>query len=140
MNNLDKLTRELAAALQLSPEYARFCAAKEADEADAGLQAQMQQLELLRMQYQNEAQKDSPDQALMQDYSNQFKTAHEGILANENMKEYQAAGGALDGLLKRVTGILAGAAQGEDPWAYEPAQGCGNGGCGGGGCGGGGCG
>jgi cell fate (sporulation/competence/biofilm development) regulator YlbF (YheA/YmcA/DUF963 family) len=140
MKNLDTLTRELGAALQLAPEYARFVAAKEANEADQALAEQMKQIELIRMQYQHEAQKgDQADSALMEEYSAQFKQLQTAILGNVVMQEYQAAAGALDAIIQHITGIIAGCAQGEDPVSYVPAaKGCGGcgGGCSGGGCGG----
>ncbi|MDR2753368.1 MAG: YlbF family regulator [Oscillospiraceae bacterium] len=131
MQNIETLTRELAAALQLTPAYARYVAAKEENEADDELNAQMRQLELLRLQYQHEAQKDeNADEALMEGYDAQFTAQYDEIMENPHMQEYQTAAQAIDALLKRVTGILAGAAQGEDPAAYEPEAGCG-GSCGG---------
>jgi len=140
MNNIDKLTRELGAALQLAPQYARFVTAKEANEADEGQQEKMKQVELIRMQYQHEAEKGAEaDKAKMDDYGEQFRVLHGEIMASEHMQEYQTAAKAMDELLKRVTGIIAGCAQGQDPATYEPEQqGCGGGGCGGGsgGCGG----
>jgi len=138
MHNIDQLTRQLGAALQLAPEYARFVAAREANEADQALSEAMREIELVRMQYQHEAQKgDAADQAAMDSYSSQFRALHERIMQSENMREYQTAGKALDAIIQRVTGIIAGCAQGEDPGTFEPEQkGCGGGGCGGGGCGG----
>ena len=141
MQNIDKLTRELGAAIQLAPQYARFVAAKEANEADDSQNEKMKQVELIRLQYQNEAQKGAEaDEARMESYSDQFRVLHEQIMASERMQEYQTAARAMDELLKRVTGIIAGCAQGQDPATYEPEQsGCGGGGCGGksgcGGCG-----
>jgi len=132
MQNIEQLTRELGAALQLAPEYARFIAAKEQNEADGVLNDKMKQVELLRMQYQNEAQKGKDaDKTVMDGYSEQFRALHEEIMACENMQEYQAAAGGMDKLLQRVTGIIAGCAQGNDPATYEPEQSCGGGNCGG---------
>ena len=141
MQNIEKLTRELGAAIQLSPQYARFVAAKEANEADESQNEKIKQVELIRMQYQHEAQKgDEADKTTMDGYSEQFRVLHEEIMESPRMQEYQTAAKAMDELLKRVTGIIAGCAQGQDPETYEPEQaGCGGGGCGGksgcGGCG-----
>ena len=140
MQNIDKLTRELGAAIQLAPQYARFVAAKEANEADESQNEKMKQVELIRLQYQNEAQKGAEaDKEKMEGYSEEFRVLHGEIMSSERMQEFQTAAKAMDELLKRVTGIIAGCAQGQDPETYEPEQqGCGGGGCGGGsgGCGG----
>ena len=127
MQNIEQLTRDLGAALQLCPEYVNCLAAKERNEADEALQELMQQLELVRMQYKHEASKgDASDEAQMDGYERQFKAVYGEIMKNGNMQDYQMAASELDKLLKRVVGILQGCAQREDPATYEPeAAGCG---------------
>jgi len=133
MQNIEQLARELGAALQLSPEYVRVVAAKDQNEADEALQANMQALGHVRMQYQQEAMKGADaDEALMSEYQIKFQSIYDEIMANSNMEEYQAATKELDVLVQYVTGIITGCAQGEDAASYEPkAAGCGGGGCGG---------
>ena len=132
MQNIEYLTRELGAALQLSPAYVRYVAARERSEADDGLNEMMREIELVRMQYQHEAAKnEAADKAVMEGYDAQFRALYGAIMSNETMREFQDAADGVDKLLKRVTGILAGCAKGEDPATYEPEQaGCG-GDCGG---------
>ncbi|MCL2445433.1 MAG: YlbF family regulator [Oscillospiraceae bacterium] len=135
MTNIETLTRELGAALQLAPQYVRYVAANDARQADGALTEQTHELELVRMQYQNEAQKGNaaaPEK--MEAYAAQFKQLHTTLMSNAVMLEYQQATSELDELMQRITGILGGCANGEDPATFEPrAKG---GGCGGGGCGG----
>ena len=136
MQDIQLLTRELGAALQLSPPYVRFVAAQEANEADEPLNEQLQALDLLRMQYRFEAaKKEAADAGLMEDYNRQFDALYDEIMGNERMKEYHAAAEGLNALLQWMTGYLQGCAQGEDPASYEPEQpGCGgkkSSGCGG---------
>ncbi len=134
MQTVEQLTRTLAAALQLTPEYTAWVAARETNDADEALGEMMHRLELLRMQYSHEAAKgDHADEAAMDRYNEAFQALYNEVMENENMQAYQAAAGRMEALLQRVTGILAGAAQGEDPATYEPqAAGCGCGGdCGG---------
>ena len=132
MQNIEQLTRELGAALQLTPAYVRYVAAKEQNEADEPLSELMREIELVRLQYQHEAAKgEQADDALMDSCDEQFRALYDNIMANENMREFQSAAAAMDKILQRVTGILAGCAKGEDPAAYEPEEpGCG-GNCGG---------
>jgi len=139
MQNIEQLARELGAALQLQPEYVRVVAAQEQNDADEGLQANMQELGLVRMQYQHEAAKgDDADEALMGEYQTKFQGIYDTIMQNPNMEEYQAATKELDAVVQYVSAILDGCAQGEDPATYEPKPaGCGcsceecGGGCGG---------
>ena len=127
MQDIKQLTRELGAALQLSPAYVRFVAAQEANDADEALGEQLRELELVRMQYRREAAKqDDADADIMEAYNSQFEALYDEIMGSENMKEHNEAANALNALMKWITGILQGCAQGEDPSVYEPEQsGCG---------------
>jgi cell fate (sporulation/competence/biofilm development) regulator YlbF (YheA/YmcA/DUF963 family) len=133
MQDIRQLTRELGSALQLSPEYVRFVAAREANEADEALCEQLRELELLRMQYRHEAKKDAADADLMEAYNSRFEALYGEIMGSANMMEYREANNALSELLQWMTGLLQGCAQGEDAATFEPAQesGCGGkcGGC-----------
>ena len=136
MQDIHQLTRELGAALQLSPPYVRFVAAREANDADEALTEQLQALDLLRLQYRHEAsRKDGADAGLMEDYNRRFDALYDEITGNALMIEYQEAAEGLNALLKWMTGYLQGCAQGEDPAVFEPEQaGCGgkkSSGCGG---------
>ncbi|MDR1465775.1 MAG: YlbF family regulator [Oscillospiraceae bacterium] len=135
MTDLDRLTRELGAATQATPAYAQYIAAKEQNEADDGLNAQMREIEMIRLSYQHEAAKgDAADEAKMDEFDRQFNALYQQVMANPNMQRYREAATALDTLMKRTMGILSGCAAGEDPATFEPAaHSCGGdcGGCGG---------
>lgn len=134
MQNIEQLTRDLGAALQLSPAYVRVVAATERNEADEALQEKMQALGLARLRYQHEAAKsENTNKALMNAYEAEFQRVYDEIMENPNMAEYQAAKSDLEALVGRITGIITGCAQGEDPATYKPKSCCGGdcGGCGG---------
>ncbi|MDR0531736.1 MAG: YlbF family regulator [Oscillospiraceae bacterium] len=137
MQNIEQMTRTLGAALQLTPEYVRCLAAKEQNDADGALQRRMRELELIRMQYQHEAAKgEQADDARMDEYQARFDELYNSVMQTPCMAEYQAAARELEAVLQRVTGILQGCAQGEDPQTYDPKPGGCGGNCGGcGGCG-----
>ena len=127
MQDIKQLTRSLGAALQLSPEYVRFVAAQEANDADDALGEQLRELDLLRMQYRHEAaKKDNADADIMEAYNSRFEALYDLIMGNENMQEHKEAAEGLNALLQWMTGVLQGCAQGQDPNSYEPEQpGCG---------------
>jgi len=127
MQDIKQLTRSLASALQLTPEYVRFVAAQEVNDADEALGEQLRELELVRMQYRHEAaKKDGADAGLMEAYNSRFEALYDLIMGNENMKEHKEAAEGLNTLLQWMTGVLQGCAQGQDPATYEPEQsGCG---------------
>ena len=127
MQDIKQLTRSLGSALQLTPEYVRFVAAQEVNDADEALGEQLRELDLIRMQYRVEAaKKDGADADLMEGYNSRFEALYDLIMGNENMKEHKEAAEGLNALLQWMTGVLQGCAQGQDPATYEPEQpGCG---------------
>ena len=60
-----KLTRDLGAAIQQDARYLRFAAAREANEKDPELLDLMGQIQLLQMNYQQEASKEEPNHEAM---------------------------------------------------------------------------
>ncbi|MDR2525696.1 MAG: YlbF family regulator [Oscillospiraceae bacterium] len=132
MQSIEEKARALAQEIQLSPVYTAWVAARECNESDDALCEQMRELELLRMQYQREnAKGEAADSARMDAYNQRFQAVYDDIAQNPNMQAYQTCAEALEAMMKRVTGILKGAANGEDPATYEPESGCGGGCCGG---------
>jgi len=127
MQDIKQLTRALASALQLTPEYVRFVEAQETNDADEALGEQLRELELVRMQYRHEAAKqDAADAGIMETYNTKFEALYDQIMGNENMQEHKEAAEGLNALLQWMTGVLQGCAQGQDPATFEPEQpGCG---------------
>jgi len=123
MQDIKQLTRELGAALQLSPEYVRFVAAQEANDADEALGEQLRELDLVRMQYRVEAaKKEAADAGRMGEYNEKFEALYDLIMDNGNMQEHKEAAEGLNALLQWMTGLLQGCAQGNDPSVFEPEQ------------------
>ena len=115
-----KLTRELGAAIQQDERYLRFSKARENNEKDETLLDLMRQIQLLQMQYQQEASKENADAEKMGAFEKQFNEVYGKFMANENMKEYEAARHEIDELMNYVMQILGLCVNGADPATCEP--------------------
>ena len=122
-----KLTRELGAAIQQDERYLRFAAAREKNEKDAELLDLMGQIQLVQMNYQREASKETPDSEKMAEYEREFNEVYTKFMANDNMKEYEAARQEIDAMMNYVMQILGLCVNGADPATCEPEEehGCG---------------
>lgn len=118
---LEKLARQLGAAIQEDARYKTFMAAKDKNEADAELNEMMQQIQLVHMSYNHEASKgEEADREKLQEYEKQFNEVYTKVMDNENMRNFEVARNDLDDLMKFLTGIISMCACGEDPETCNP--------------------
>ena len=117
-----KLTRELGAAIQQDERYLAFAKAKEANEKDEALNALMGEIQMIQMNYQMEASKETPDSAKMQEFEAEFNAKYEAFMANENMQKYDEARAEVDSMMNYIMQILGLCVNGADPATCEPEQ------------------
>ncbi len=123
---LEKLARELGAAIQKDQVYLDFEAARKANDEDEELNALMGKIRLIQLSYQQEASKDEPDEQKMEGYNKEFQGVYNQIMANKNMQKFEEARQAVDEMMNYLTGILAMCVNGEDPATCDPkAHNCG---------------
>ncbi len=115
-----EMTRQLGAALQQDERYFAFRNAQKTNEEDAQLNDLIGKLQLLQLQYQQEASKDDKDEAKLRQIDADYGNTYAEIMSNENMKAYDAAVKEVDKLMKYINGILTLCIQGEDPATCEP--------------------
>lgn len=119
--DLEKLARQLGAAIQEDARYKVFMAAKEKNDADEGLNELMQKIQLVHMSYNHEASKgDDADSEKLQAYEKEFNEIYHKVMENPNMQNFETARADLDELMKFLTGILSMCACGEDPETCNP--------------------
>lgn len=118
---IEKLTRELGAAIQKGEVYLNYEAARKANDEDEELNALMGKLRLIQLSYQQEASKEAPDEKKMEGFNQEFGGLYNQIMANEHMQAFEEARQALDAMMNRITGILAMCVNGEDPATCDPA-------------------
>ena len=117
-----ELTRQLGAAIQKDERYLTFAAAKEANEKDEALNALMGEIQMIQLNYQMEASKETPDSAKMQEFEAEFNAKYEAFMANENMQKYDEARAEVDSMMNYIMQILGLCVNGADPATCEPEQ------------------
>lgn len=114
------IARELGAALQQDERYLALHKAQQTNEADTELNELIAKLQLLQLSFQQETQKADKDDAKLQQMDGEFSQLYAQVMANENMKAYEAAASEIDELMKYLNGIFSLCLQGEDPATCEP--------------------
>ena len=120
--NVIELTRQLGAAIQKDERYLAFAAAKEANEKDEALNALKAEIQMIQMNNQMEASKETPDSAKMQEFEAEFNAKYEAFMANENMQKYDEARAQVDSMMNYIMQILGLCVNGADPATCEPEQ------------------
>ena len=120
-----KMTRELGKAIQQDEKYLKFTEAKKANEADDKLNELIGKLNLIQLSYQQEAEKETPDEAKMKQFDEEFRSVYGDVMINENMKKYEEARQEVDNMMNYVMQILSLCVNGEDPDTCEiPEHSC----------------
>lgn len=117
---LEKLARQLGAAIQQDKVYLDYKKAMEENEKDEALNELMGKIRLLQMSYQHEANQENPNEQKLNAYNQEFQGIYAQIMSNEHMKAYEEARQAVDDMMNYLTGILALCVQGEDPETCDP--------------------
>ena len=117
-----ELARQLGAEIQKDERYLAFAAAKEANEKDEALNALMGEIQMIQMNYQMEASKETPDSAKMQEFEAEFNAKYEAFMANENMQKYDEARAEVDSMMNYIMQILGLCVNGADPATCEPEE------------------
>lgn len=113
--NVIEATRELGKALQADPCFSRMQEIGAECDKDKGLQDMIGNFNLMRMNLNNETQKDPHDEEKVNKLNEELQGLYQKVMANPNMAIYNAAQQEMDALLKRVYGIISKCADGEDP-------------------------
>lgn len=118
-----ELTRKLGAAIQEDARYVAYAEARKANEADDELNALIGKINLIQLNYQQEAGKgDDADPAKMEAFAKEFEEAYREIMLNGNMVKFEAAKASVDDMMNAIMGILALCVDGQDPETCTPAE------------------
>ena len=118
-----ELTRQLGAAIQEDARYKEYEAARKTNEADDELNNLIGKINLIQLNYQNEASKgEEADPAKMEQFAKEFEEAYREIMLNGNMVKFEAAKTAVDDMMNEIMGILACCIDGQDPATCTPEQ------------------
>lgn len=114
--------RELGAAIQQDERYLAFKAAKETNDGDMKLNELIGKINLIQMSYQNESEKEAPDEAKLEKMDAEFRTVYGEIMLNESMRNYEEKKQEVDSMMKYVIDLLTLCVNGEDPLTCEPSE------------------
>ena len=117
-----ELTRQLGAAIQQDERYIAFMSAKDVTESDADVKAMMDKIENVRTQYQDESQKETPDEQLLEKLDQDFQACYASLMTNEHMASYDATRQEIDKMMNYLMQILYLSVNGEDPMTCEPEE------------------
>ena len=118
-----ELTRQLGAAIQQDERYKAYEEARKANEADDALNGLIGKINLVQMNYQNEAAKGEEANAeTMEGFAKEFEQLYREIMLNGNMVKFEAAKTAVDDMMNEIMGILACCVDGQDPATCTPHQ------------------
>lgn len=135
MENVIKEARALGAAIQATDCYKNIKKAQEALDANADIQLGMSKIENLQAKYQEEASKESPDQAVLTQIDSDFQAAYKEMAKSPLIAEFETARQELDGMMNQVMEIIYLCVNGEDPETCQPKPHDDCGSCGGSCCG-----
>lgn len=118
-----ELTRQLGAAIQEDARYKEYEAARLANEKDDELNNLIGKINLVQLNYQQEAGKgEEADAEKMEAYAKEFEEAYREIMLNGNMVKFEAAKTAVDDMMNEIMGILAMCIDGQDPATCTPEE------------------
>ena len=121
MKNVTELSRELGAAIQADERYIAAMAAKEANDKDETLQADIGAFNLARMNLNVEMSKgeDEKDQAMIESLNKQIRELYQKVMTNPGMLAFSQAKPGLDALINEINTIIDASLNGEDPYEVD---------------------
>lgn len=124
--SLESTLRELGKEIQADPRFAALQAAAAANDADASLQEKMQELQLISLKYQQEAQKaDEADKGRIEELQKDYQKLYEEIMQTENMQKYSAAASQMEEMAQYISKMIGLFFDGQDPATCEiPVENC----------------
>ena len=121
-----ELTRELGKAIQQDDRYIAYNLAKQVNDNDAKLNADIEKFDALRSELNEIMRKDvqAEDTDKLKELDESIKAQYQKIITNKNMVVFQAAQKGLETLINNINQIITMCANGEDPETCQPSSGC----------------
>ena len=121
-----ELTRELGKAIQQDDRYIAYTLAKQVNDSDAELNADIEKFDALRRELNEIMRKDvqSEDTDKLKELDESIKAQYQKVITNKNMVVFQAAQKNLETLINNINQIITMCANGEDPETCQPSSGC----------------
>lgn len=125
--SLESVLRELGKEIQKDERFVALQVAAKVNDADEGLQKQMQELQLISLKYQQESEKaDAADKERIESLQADYQKLYGEIMESENMQKYSACASAMEEMAQYISGMMGLFFDGQDPETCElpPQDGC----------------
>ena len=124
--SLESVLRELGKEIQADSRFAALQTAAKANDGDEALQQQMQEMQLITLKYQQEAEKgEESSQERIAELQAEYQDLYTKIMEGENMKNYSAAAAEMEQMAQYISGMIGLFFDGQDPATCElPAENC----------------
>ncbi len=125
--SLESALRELGKEIQADERFAALQAAAKANDADEALQQQMQEMQLLSLKYQQEAEKgDEASKERIEELQKEYQDLYAKIMEGENMQKYSAAAAEMEQMAQYISSMIGLFFDGQNPETCEipAADGC----------------
>lgn len=119
-----ELTRELGKAIQQDDRFIAYNLAKQANDNDQELNADIEKFSALRLDLTNAMSCEDKDTDKIKQLDEDIKSLYQKIMSNKNMLVFQGAQKALEDLVNNINQIISLCANGEDPDTCQPSTGC----------------
>ncbi len=119
------MARELGKEIQKDARYLRLVAAREANDADQGLQELIEKFNLKRVELSTAINSEERDVDKLTQLDKELKDLYQEVMENTHMAEFNDAKHELDDMVNFVNQILVGSVNGENPDLIEKQVGCG---------------
>lgn len=118
--SLESALRELGKEIQADERFAALKAAAAVNDADQALQEQMQEMQLLSLKYQQEAEKgEEASQERIEELQKEYQDLYNKIMEGDNMKNYSAAAAQMEQMAQYISGMIGLFFDGQDPETCE---------------------
>ena len=95
--SIESALRELGKEIQKDERFIALQAAAKVNDADESLQQQMQEMQLISLKYQQEAEKgEEASQERIQKFQEDYQKLYTEIMAGENMQNYSSAASEME--------------------------------------------
>lgn len=124
--SLESALRELGKEIQADPRFEALQKAAKVNDADENLQSQMQEMQLITLKYQQEAEKgEEASQEKIAEFQQEYQDLYTKVMDGENMKNYSAAAAEMEQMAQYISQMIGLFFDGQDPATCEiPASDC----------------
>lgn len=124
--SLESALRELGKEIQADPRFEALQKAAKVNDADENLQSQMQEMQLITLKYQQEAEKgEEASKERIAELQQEYQDLYTKVMDGENMKNYSAAAAEMEQMAQYISQMIGLFFDGQDPATCEiPASDC----------------